>query len=386
VDGRQAPLGYAIGMTSVDRRSFMAALPGVAILPAWPMAQVSGENSAQARPQAAGAKRPIVISSANGLRAVDKAMEMLQSGSDPLDSVVAGINIIEDDPDDMSVGLGGLPNENGVVELDASCMHGPTCKAGAVAALQKIRNPASVALLVLRRTDHVLLVGDGALAFARQMGFKEQNLLTDKSRRAWLKWKRNLNPDDDWLDDDQLTPGGGPAQDTLKDKQSRAESLGVPFTTGTIHCAAVTSEGDLGACTSTSGLSWKLPGRAGDSPIIGAGNFVDNAVGSAGATGRGEAVIQACGSFQVVQHMANSIEPTEACLKILKWIADHTKQKHLLNDKGEPNFGVTFYALRKDGAYGSATMRREKDRTNSTKFAIHDGTEARLIECATLFD
>ena len=310
-------------------------------------------------------------------------MELIRTGSDPLDAVVAGINIVEDDPEDTSVGYGGLPNEDGVVELDSSCMHGPTCRAGAVAALQNVRNPSSVALQVLRKTDHVLLVGAGALAFARRMGFKEENLLTDKAREAWLKWKRNLNPNDDWLDDDQIIPGG-----TIKDKQSRAESLGIPFTTGTIHCGAVNANGDLGACTSTSGLSWKLPGRVGDSPTMGGGNFVDKGVGSAGATGRGEAVIQSCGSFRVVQHMANGVEPTDACLMALKWIADHTKLKYLLNAKGEPNFNVTFYALRKDGAFGSAKMRREDDpeRKSVNTFAVHDGTEARLVDCALLFE
>jgi N4-(beta-N-acetylglucosaminyl)-L-asparaginase len=310
------------------------------------------------------------------LRTVEKAAAMMRDGIDPLDAIVAGINIVEDDPEDMSVGLGGLPNENGVVELDASCMHGPTHKAGAVAALQNVRNAASVALQVLRRTDHVLLVGGGALEFARKLGFQEENLLTEKSRQAWLKWKANLNKDDDWLDvDQQIAPiprGAGAMND-------------VPFTWGTIHCSAVNAAGDLSACTSTSGLSWKLPGRVGDSPIVGAGMFCDNEIGSAGATGRGEAVIQSCGSFQIVRHMAEGVEPSEACMRVLKWIADHTKQSYLFDDKGRPNFGVTMYALRKDGAYGSATMIREK-RPNAGKFAVHDEKGARLIDCPVLFE
>jgi N4-(beta-N-acetylglucosaminyl)-L-asparaginase len=363
-----------MAMNTLDRRSFIASIPAVAAI-----STLTG-----AKPQAvpAAGTRPVVISSHNGLAAVSRAMDLIRTGKDPLEAVVAGINIVEDDPEDMSVGLGGLPNEDGVVELDSSCMHGPTCRAGAVAALQSIRNPSSVALQVLRKTDHVLLVGAGALTFAKRMGFKEENLLTDKAREAWLKWKRNLNPEDDWLNDDQIIPGA-----TIKDKQSRAKQLGIPFTTGTIHCAAVDSNGDLGACTSTSGLSWKLPGRVGDSPIIGAGNFVDNGVGSAGATGRGEAVIQSCGSFRVVQHMANGIEPAQACLMALKWIADHTMQNHLLNAKGEPNFDVTFYALRKDGAFGSAKMRRENnpEGKNVNTFAVHDGVEARLVDCALLY-
>jgi N4-(beta-N-acetylglucosaminyl)-L-asparaginase len=272
-------------------------------------------------------------------------------------------------------------------------MHGPSHKAGAVAALQNIRNASSVALQVLRRTDHALLVGAGALKFAKAMGFQEQDLLTEKSRNAWLRWKANLNKNDDWLDRDQQIPAASQPQ-----RQSRApapapecgepmdDGMGVPFTHGTIHCSALNAAGDLSACTSTSGLSWKLAGRIGDSPIPGAGMFCDNEVGSAGATGRGEAVIQACGAFQVVRHMADGMDPVDACLKALHWIAEHTKQAYLLDENGRPNFGVTMYALRKDGAYGSATMRREKGRPNSEKFAIHDGTNARLEECVVLFD
>ncbi len=310
----------------------------------------------------------MVISSGNGLPAVNRAMELLRGASDPLDAVVAGVTLVEDDPDDMSVGYGGLPNERGVVELDASVMHGPTHKAGAVAALQNIRNPAQVALAVLKRTDHVMLVGEGALEFARAHGFTEQNLLTDRARRAWLRWKENLNPRDDWLDTDQhIKPGGAGGSDD------------VPFTDGTIHVSAVDARGDLGACTSTSGLSYKLPGRVGDSPIVGAGMFADNAVGSAGATGRGESVIQSAGAFQAVAHMGEGLDPTAACLKVLKWIADHTKRHDLLNARREPNFNVIMYALRKDGAYGSAAMRKGRS------FVVHDGTRAGTEPCAYLF-
>jgi N4-(beta-N-acetylglucosaminyl)-L-asparaginase len=293
-------------------------------------------------------------------------MELMLGGDLPVVAAVEGVTLVEDDPEDDSVGFGGLPNEAGVVELDASVMHGPAHKAGAVAALRNIRNPSRVALEVMRRTDHVLLVGQGALDFARALGFPEQDLLTEKSRQAWLKWKANLNAKDDWLDENQQIP-------------VKKASGPVPHTTGTVHVSAVDAAGDLGCCTSTSGLSYKLPGRVGDSPIAGAGLFCDNQVGSAGSTGRGEAVLESAGSFQVVRNMADGLDPTEACLKVLKWIADHTRRPDLLDAQGRPSFDVTMYALRKDGAFGSATMR------GSRKFAVHDGREARLESCVALY-
>lgn len=328
----------------MNRRSFITALTSIPIL-----SQVSA---------GASARRPVAVGSANSERALETVMRSMREGTATLDAVVAGISEVEDDPSDQSVGYGGLPNEHGVVELDASVMDGPTHSAGAVAALQRIRNPAQVALQVMRRTDHVLLVGDGALAFARACGFEEQDLLTEDSRRAWLKWKANLNRTDDWLDDDQRD---------------------VPHTDGTVHISAVNTRGEMGACTSTSGLSYKLGGRVGDSPIVGAGMFVDNEVGSAGSTGRGEAVITSSASFAVVRHMADGLDPTEACLRVLTWIADHTRRKHLLNDRGEPNYQVTMYALRNDGAYGVASLREGK------KYAVHDGTSARTLDCPYLF-
>jgi N4-(beta-N-acetylglucosaminyl)-L-asparaginase len=337
--------------THLNRRAFLAA--SAASVPVL-SALTHAESSQAAR------RRPIVISSANGGPAVTRAMSLLRQGTDPLESIVAGVAEVENDPDDMSVGYGGLPNEAGIVELDASVMHGPTHRAGAVAALRNIRNPAAVALEVIRRTDHVLLVGEGALKFARAVGFPEQELLTDRAREAWLKWKANLNPSDDWLDTDQQPE--------------------IPHTDGTIHVSAVDANGDLGSCTSTSGLSYKLVGRVGDSPLPGAGMFCDNEVGAAGSTGRGEALIQSAGSFQVVRNMADGDDPTDACLRVLKWIADHTKRRDLLNTSGQPDFQVTMYALRKDGAYGAAALHAKKS------FLIHAGDEPRNLPCPTLFD
>ena len=301
-------------------------------------------------------------------------MELMAGGTYILDAIVEGIKIVENDPNDMSVGYGGLPNEEGVVQLDASCMDGPTCRAGSVGAIENIKNPAAVALLVMRRTDHVMLVGAGALKFALRMGFKEENLLTEKAREEWLKWRANLNPNDKWLDDGQvLKPGAVP------DGKPSAMA-DVKHTWGTIHCSGVDAKGNVAACTSTSGLSWKLPGRLGDSPIVGAGMYCDNDIGSAGATGRGESVIQVCGSFAIVELMGRGLTPGEACLAVAKRIADKTKEKRLLDAKGRPNFNVTLYAVRKDGAYGCANL------LPGGSFVVHDGKENRQLKPSALFD
>lgn len=308
---------------------------------------------------------PAAIASGNGLAAAKLAFARATEGTDPLDAVVAGVTLVEDDPKDTSVGLGGLPNEAGVVQLDASVMHGPTHRAGAVAAIEGIQNPAQVALLVLKRTRHVMLVGEGAKRFALAQGFREVNLLTEESRRAWMAWKAKQNPLDNWLDPEQQLETQG--------------AIEVPYSTGTVHCSAVDTKGDLGAVTSTSGLAWKIPGRVGDSPIVGAGMYLDNAVGSAGATGLGEAVIQVCGSFSVVRAMEDGLSPTEACLAVLKRIAERTRRPYLLDANGRPNFQVVFYALRKDGAYGSASL------LPGGTYAVHTAANSEVRPSVSLF-
>lgn len=313
--------------------------------------------------------RPVVIASGNGLKATEKAMALLGEGADPLDAVVAGVNLVEDDPNDNSVGYGGLPNERGVVELDASVMHGPTGMAGAVAALRNIKNPSSVARLVLQRTDHVLLVGEGALEFAKAHGFKEEELLTEEARKIWLKWKEGISDNDDWLPPPEV------------DDKGRQSSIWTKFQYhyGTINCCAVTAQGEMAGVTTTSGLSFKIPGRVGDSPIIGAGLFVDNEVGAAGSTGRGEAVIQIAGAHTVVELMRQGLSPTEACLGACKRIADKTKLKRLLNEQGRPNFDVYFYALAKDGRHGAASL------WSGGKYVVNEGGKNRHEEAAHLF-
>jgi len=307
-----------------------------------------------------------VVSSRNGIRATAKAMELLQQGKDPLDAVIAGVNIVESDPNDISVGYGGLPNEEGVVELDASVMHGPTHNAGAVASLHNIKNPSKVAKLAMERTDHVLLVGPGALKFAKAHGFQEEKLLTDKSREIWLRRKETLSDRDYWFP---------PKSETLEPE------LQVYIDThGTINCIAIDAQRNLAGVTTTSGFFFKIPGRVGDSPIIGAGLYVDNQVGAAGSTGRGEANILNCGSYQVVDFMRRGFSPEEACLKTLERITDKSKlQPHLLDKDGRPRFGLNFYAINKKGEYGAASMWSDR------KFAVHDGKENKFLPTAYLF-
>lgn len=286
---------------------------------------------------------PVVVSSANGLETVKKAYEIILSGKDALDGVIAGVNLVEDDPTDHSVGLGGLPNEDGIVELDSCCMHGQTHNAGAVASIRNIRNPSKVARLVMERTDHVLIVGEGALRFALRHGFKEENLLTDEARKIWLKWKENSSEKDDWFP-------------PFKEDKSHS-TLDEERITGTINCNGLDMNGNLSGVTTTSGLAYKIPGRVGDSPIIGAGLYVDNAIGACGSTGRGEENLKNLSSFMVVEYMRMGKSPEEACLLICRRIVDHAKARFLKDAEGKPNFNVKFYAINKKGNFGSAAIK-----------------------------
>jgi N4-(beta-N-acetylglucosaminyl)-L-asparaginase len=339
--------------------------------------------------------RPVVISSANisrtpggevfngGIACVTRVMEILKAGGDTLDAVVAGVNIVEDDPRDDSVGFGGLPNEEGDVELDASVMHGPTRRAGAVASLRHIKNPSSVAKLVLERTDHILLVGEGALRFALKHGFKKEELLTEPSRKAWLAWKESLNPNDAW--------GPSPVK-TQRSGGGKVSRAGIEHTkialnewiedklrnrpTGTINCLAVDSNGDISGVTTTSGLAWKIPGRVGDSPLIGCGLYVDNEIGAAGSTGRGEECIFINGSHTVVENMRRGMSPVDAAMDAIKRVAG----RYGNNQEELRKFNLNFYAVNKRGDYGGAALWK------GGRFAIHDGKEAKIVESAYLFE
>lgn len=315
-----------------------------------------------------GPRRPVVISSANGLKAVEKAMELIRAGADPLDAAVAGVAIVEADPNDRSVGYGGIPNEDGVVELDAAVMHGPTHGGGAVASLRDIMHPAAVARLVMKRTDHCLLVGEGALRFARAHGFPAENLLTEDSRKIWLHWKETSSNTDDRIP---------PPVEELDPIVRRFFGLREH---GTIHCSALDTHGDLGCTTTTSGLYYKIPGRVGDSPILGAGLYLDNAVGSAGSTGRGEANLLNCSSYLIVEGMRRGLAPGEAIVETMRRVVATNKAKRLQDAKGRPNFDVKFYAVAKDGRYAGGSL------WSGAKMAVHDGESAKLVECTPLFD
>jgi N4-(beta-N-acetylglucosaminyl)-L-asparaginase len=348
---------------SISRRKFIGA--GAAAAASLTLDRTARADALRAATAggALSANRPVVIASANGIRGVAKAYDMVtRQNADTLDAIIAGVNIQELDPDDQSVGLGGLPNEEGVVQLDASCMHGPTRRAGAVASLEDIATPSLVAKAVMDYTDHILLVGAGAKKFALEMGFKEQNLLTEKSRRDWLRWKACLSPADAWLDS---------APPPLTSSLSLDDPLHVKFTTGTINMNAVNAAGDMSSVTTTSGLAWKLAGRVGDSPIVGAGQYCDNTVGAAGSTGRGEANIKVCGAFLIVELMRQGMSPDQACMKTIDRVIAMTERRLL--DNGRPLFDLQFYALAKDGRVGSATA------YEGGQFAVADSQGARLV-------
>lgn len=343
-------------MTDCTRRSFLAA---------------AAASTAASLPAPAFAIRrlrsPVAVASGNGLQAVQIAVQRMTEGWRPVDAAVAGVSVVEDDPDDDSVGLGGLPNEDGVVELDACVMDGPSGLAGAVAALQNIKNPAQVALKVMRHTDHVLLVGEGALRFARAYGFPEQNLLTERSRKKWLEWRERRSAVDKWVSPDENGEHGREWFDQYRHK------------TGTIHLGAVAANGDVGSCTTTSGLAFKIPGRVGDSPLIGCGNYCDNDVGTGGATGRGEACILVNGGAFLVQQMALGKSPTDACLEAARRVVRFTKVQRLLDAKGRPAFQVQFYATDKSGRIGAAAL-------YAGRYALCDEQGPRHADFASLYD
>src|SRR5689334_4982865 len=344
-------------------------------------------------------KPPILVSSANGWNGIDHGYQMVKSGQDTLDAAIAVGKVQEDDPNDNSVGYGGLPNEEGVVELDSSCMHGPTRRAGSVGGVRNIKNVSLVAQAVMRHTGHVMLVGEGAERFAVAQGFPRENLLTEHSRKIWLLWKE-YHSTDDWrgpgLADPQWKPPQSSPQAELWQKRLHslfeiASSVGLapdqrPLATrkvlfpptGTIHCSALNDKGEISGCTTTSGLAYKLPGRVGDSPLIGAGCYTDQDVGSAGATGSGEEKIKVAGAHTIVENMRRGMSPQEAGTDALKRIV-----RNYDNDMNRLRFmDMTYYVLRKDGAYagvslweGYAPSPWEDPQPRPHRIAVHDGSK-----------
>jgi N4-(beta-N-acetylglucosaminyl)-L-asparaginase len=307
-----------------------------------------------------GSIKPAVVSSSNGNRyknggavtGVQKAFDAITKGTDVLDAVISGVNLCELDPEDSSVGFGGLPNAEGIVQLDSSCMHGPTKRAGAVASIEGVRAPSLVAKAVLEHTDHHLIVGKDAQAFARSMGFKiEDDLNTELSRQRWLEWKRRIDPEH-YLDpkkrgEAMMMAGLSMVRDGLIDPDHFY---------GTINMDGVNAKGEVCGVTTTSGLAWKIPGRVGDSPILGAGLYVDGEVGAAGSTGRGEANLYNLCSFLIVDEMRRGKHPKDAGLEACRRVQKNTIEKRLLNARGLPNFGLNFYILNNKGEYAGVSL------------------------------
>jgi N4-(beta-N-acetylglucosaminyl)-L-asparaginase len=339
-----------------------------------------------------GRVRPVVISSANGnwfknggnFTCVEKAFTLMMAGSDVLDALIEGVNIVELDPEDYSVGFGGVPNAEGVVQLDSSCMHGPLKRAGGVAALEGVKTPSRVAREVMNKTDHHLLVGKGAQTFARNMGFTiEDDLNTPLSRKLWLEWKQRTDPSH------YLTPKEREiASHAVRRDMAREGFFSGSQMYGTINCDGINAKGEICGVTTTSGLFFKIPGRVGDSPILGAGLYVDGAVGAAGSTGRGEANLYNLSSFFIVDAMRRGMHPKDAGMEALKRIQANTVEKRLLKKNGDPNFNINFYALNAKGEFAGVAMYAEDPddkgwaggTTNAVRYGVCDENGPRTIQ------
>ena len=399
---------------TISRRDFIAsaALTTLAATATTEAQQTTEHDHKPAQTKTAtipGSSKNVIICSSNGFAYLDRGYEKLRGGADTLDSALAVVSGPEDDPNDDSVGYGGLPNEEGVVELDSSLMHGPTRRAGSVGGLHDVRSAAAVARAVMEHTGHVMLVGEGASRFALDMGFEKQNLLTEHSRKIWLLWKE-YNSNLDWWGPGLSSPawqGAGAnassenvppafqklyqaAADLRIEPERRWDAIRKVLhpPTGTINCSVVNDKGEMSSVTTTSGLAWKLPGRCGDSPILGAGCYCDQDVGGAGATGSGEENIRIAGAHTIVENMRRGMSPEEAGMDALKRIA-----RNYNNDMDKLKYvGMKFYILRRDGAYAGVSLWSrttnwpwEATKESSARFAIHDGT-ARRENCKFLFD
>ncbi len=385
---------------SISRRDFLATAALGSTSMAMGLAAGSQEGKHIARPAPAG-KRPALIAKTTGLHSLDAAYDLLRRGSDTLDAVTLVCKEREDDPNDQTVGLGGLPNEDGVVELDASCMHGPTRRAGAVAAVKNIKNASLLARAVMDHTGHVMLVGEGAERFAEKMGFPKEKLLTERSRKMWLLWKETMSHQDWWgpgLSDPNWKPPAPPTSEEWRQKREQMEQVAADLGIepewreyaiervlhrqhGTIHCSAVNEKGEMSGMTSTSGLEWKIAGRVGDSPIIGAGCYTDQDVGSTGATGNGEENIRVAGAHTVVENMRRGMSPADAGMDVLRRLT------HLYNnDMARLRYmQMVYYILRNDGAFAGVSLWSQSYTGRRVQFAVHDG-KARLEDTVALYE
>jgi N4-(beta-N-acetylglucosaminyl)-L-asparaginase len=312
-----------------------------------------------------------MVGSENALPGMRAWYAKLVAGAAPLDAAVEVCKVAEADPEDTSVGLGGLPNEDGVVQLDAACMDGRTHNSGAVAAIENILHPIEVARLVMERTDHCQIFGEGAYRFARAHGFPHTELLTEKARAQWMKWKEEMSERDDRLP----PPRPRMAEPKTGALPGRFERH------GTIHCSVLAPDGHMACATSTSGLAFKIPGRVGDSAIVGAGLYCDDEAGSAGSTGRGEASILASASAMIVELMRSGRSPKDAGLEVLRRIVRQTErqalwQPALLGDDRRPAFDIQFYVVARDGAYAGVTLHG----TSHARFAVAGPEEGPRLE------
>ncbi|MGB8886727.1 MAG: N(4)-(beta-N-acetylglucosaminyl)-L-asparaginase [Candidatus Korobacteraceae bacterium] len=385
----------------ITRRDFIATS---AIGSASLALDLQGQSKPASAPPAAGAlpRKPVIICAHNGYNYLDRGYAVLTSGGDTLDAVMQVITGPEDDPNDDSVGLGGLPNEDCVVELDACCMHGPTRMAGSVAAVREIKNVSLLSKTVMEHTGHVMLVGEGAQQFGFKMGFPRENLLTERSRKTWQLWRETMSSDD-WWGPGLASPKfkfpdtAGNVSENYDQQIERMKTLAARIgiepefrmaaiervlrpPTGTIHCSSVNEKGEMSGATTTSGLAWKIPGRAGDSPIIGAGSYTDQDVGSAGATGNGEENIKICGAHTIVENMRRGMSPQEAGMGALKRI--------VRNYEGYPEklqyVDMSFYILRKDGVYAGVCLWSGSP-DHPRRFAVHDGDGKRYETAVALY-
>ena len=367
----------------ITRRKFVAAA-GIGTLTSPALLDLAQAPQIQTKPRS----KPVVVASANGnkskdadgLSCVARAFKMIAEGADVLDAVIAGVNIVELDPEDTSVGYGGLPNADGVVQLDASVMHGPLKRAGAVACLEGVRTPSLVAKKVMEETDHHLLVGLDARRFARSMGFKiEDDLNTEKSRRLWLEWKRRTDRSHYRDPKDRAEAWSRAESDMI------AEGLIDPIHYyGTINCNGVNAKGAVCGVTTTSGLAWKIPGRVGDSPILGAGLYVDGDVGAAGSTGRGESNLFSLSSLLIVEAMRGGMSPKDAGMAALRRVVANTVEKRLLNGRGKPNFNVNYYIVNDKGEYAAVSL-YELSEKEPVRFAVCTEDGPRTLQAEAMF-